>query len=1022
MTLTTGGTLLDLTGDRPNNTVGVAQILAVQTIELANGKVLLHWLDAGDRLGYFTVLNPDGTPQIAPQRYTTNELIPDGPPAGYEERVSGALTDAAGTLTLFTYIFRPGDPFDGDPPLIESHYMRRFDATGAPLDATMQRLAYAEPAFGYGPSAPLQLADGRLAIADNFRGLAIFNPDGTLSATSEAPATNALEAPRVVDLAETPSGIVMIWGNGSILATQTPVTGRLFDLQGNPVGAAYQINGGSGGTFVARSGLDVETLADGRVVATWQENRDDALADAGGTGVYFRILNPDGTGAGPVTAVNTTFGTGDQYGPQAHALDSGGFVITYQTINSDAPVENSAHNTGVMQSFDASGAPVGGPVLPLPRYEFATESVIFGDATGLLIGGNGFGMTVGQGAGGGGGGGATPTPDIEGTQGNDIIVATDDAELIDTGAGNDVVEARAGNDTVRAGDGNDTVWGEAGDDVLEGGAGDDELNDGPGTDTVDGGSGVNTLRRYLERDHPGDTGFTFVVDLAQGRAYSQATPAVFDTLISIGNAWVSGPQNSVLIGDGGNNYLHGSEGDSTLQGGAGNDTLEGSFSGTDTAVLNVARANAQVTPIANGARIVSAEGTDTLYGIERVQFSDGGFALGDLLRGDRLNGTATSEALTGTALGDTLVGNGGADTLSGGADADVLIGDGYLAGYAPAEAAQVYRLYQATLDRAPDRAGHAGWVEQITNGQIDLRGAAAGFVDSPEFQAVYGALASGGFVELLYRNVLGREADAAGLNGWLAQLTAGASRADVVVGFSESPEFIAATVAAAAGFTAARSPGAWSDEVFRAYRATLDRDPDLGGFSAWLERLADGTPLNTVIDGFVGSVEFQNTYGALPNDGFVNLLYRNVLNRDADAAGLGEWLARLDGGAGRADVVLGFSESTEFRNAARAPLESWMRAQAGDDSLTGGTGNDLLAGGALADRFVFASGDASSDRVVDFELWDTLELQGFGYADVAAVRAQLAQVGGDVVFSDQGVEILLQGLTLSEISDTMFQV
>ena len=58
--------------------------------------------------------------------------------------------------------------------------------------------------------------------------------------------------------------------------------------------------------------------------------------------------------------------------------------------------------------------------------------------------------------------------------------------------------------------------------------------------------------------------------------------------------------------------------------------------------------------------------------------------------------------------------------------------------------------------------------------------------------------------------------------------------------------------------------------------------------SGWTEQLAMGsTTLETVAAGFVGSREFETTYGDLDNAGFVTLLYQNVLGRDPDAAGLG---------------------------------------------------------------------------------------------------------------------------------------
>ena len=70
--------------------------------------------------------------------------------------------------------------------------------------------------------------------------------------------------------------------------------------------------------------------------------------------------------------------------------------------------------------------------------------------------------------------------------------------------------------------------------------------------------------------------------------------------------------------------------------------------------------------------------------------------------------------------------------------------------------------------------------------------------------------------------------------------------------------------------------------------------------------------LESVATGFIGSAEFKALYGAAPTDTqFVDLLYANVLNRPADAAGYGYWLGELQGGMARETVLIGFSESAE---------------------------------------------------------------------------------------------------------------
>ena len=357
--------------------------------------------------------------------------------------------------------------------------------------------------------------------------------------------------------------------------------------------------------------------------------------------------------------------------------------------------------------------------------------------------------------------------------------------------------------------------------------------------------------------------------------------------------------------------------------------------------------------------------------------------------------------------------------IMGGPGDDFLYGDGLKVAYVPDVALQVYRLYLATLAREPDMGGHADWVTWIFEGISTPSQVAAGFVGSREFQNTYGALDNAAFVELLYQNVLNRASDPGGLQGWLNALAGGAARADVVLGFSDSREFQNSTRADAVAWATGHTDSIWSDDVYRLYRSTLDRDPDLGGFQDWMGRVGSGTPFLTAIEGFTGSREFQNTYGALDDAGFVELLYQNVLDRAADAEGLADWLGRLGEGFSRAEVVRGFAQSREFINATAADVETWVRLQGRDDVLDGGAGANVLMGGRMSDTFVFNQTDGGEHTVMDLEPWDSLSFEGFGYSSAADARAHMTQVGTDVVFVDQGTTATFVGTALSVIDDGM---
>ena len=112
----------------------------------------------------------------------------------------------------------------------------------------------------------------------------------------------------------------------------------------------------------------------------------------------------------------------------------------------------------------------------------------------------------------------------------------------------------------------------------------------------------------------------------------------------------------------------------------------------------------------------------------------------------------------------------------------------------------VVRLYQAGLDRAPDRGGFEFWLDAYTGGQWTFARMAEFFVTSDEFQTAYGELSDIDFVRQLYRNVLGREGEANGVEFWSMEMVKGMTRPVVLMRFAESPENITKTGTAPPAF------------------------------------------------------------------------------------------------------------------------------------------------------------------------------------------------------------------------------
>ncbi len=104
----------------------------------------------------------------------------------------------------------------------------------------------------------------------------------------------------------------------------------------------------------------------------------------------------------------------------------------------------------------------------------------------------------------------------------------------------------------------------------------------------------------------------------------------------------------------------------------------------------------------------------------------------------------------------------------------------------------VVRLYSAVFARNPDPDGQSYWVTKYVTG-TSLPKIATLFIESPEWVSTYGEVANRRFVELLYNNVLDRQPDSGGWDYWAGLLDTGTPRSSVLLGFSESPEFVTAT-------------------------------------------------------------------------------------------------------------------------------------------------------------------------------------------------------------------------------------
>lgn len=153
------------------------------------------------------------------------------------------------------------------------------------------------------------------------------------------------------------------------------------------------------------------------------------------------------------------------------------------------------------------------------------------------------------------------------------------------------------------------------------------------------------------------------------------------------------------------------------------------------------------------------------------------------------------------------------------------------------------RLYQAYFGRLPDASGLTYWSNKSRNG-TSIYKISSTFAASSEFTNKYGKLTNKEFVELVYTNVLGRPGDSGGVASWTSKLDRKVkNRGEVMVGFSESGEFVNKTKGLA--------------DTVNVFSGMLRRMPTTAELATWKPQLDGGTPRATLIASLFASAPYD---------------------------------------------------------------------------------------------------------------------------------------------------------------------
>lgn len=196
----------------------------------------------------------------------------------------------------------------------------------------------------------------------------------------------------------------------------------------------------------------------------------------------------------------------------------------------------------------------------------------------------------------------------------------------------------------------------------------------------------------------------------------------------------------------------------------------------------------------------------------------------------------------------------------------------------------VTKAYARFLNRAPDAAGLTFWVTlmqryETSNHTAGLRQEQieAGFIASQEYVSIYGGIGEA-WVRGIYKDLLNREADAPGVQFWVAQLGAGVAPSNVALGFTSSDERL-------------------RNRVMETYRVLLEREADPAGLAFWVAIFKQGGTTEDINSGFVGSNEYYNkaNRGGGNPARWTASAYLDILFRPAATSEMTFWLAFLKG-------------------------------------------------------------------------------------------------------------------------------
>ncbi|HEV3339930.1 MAG TPA: MBG domain-containing protein, partial [Pirellulales bacterium] len=206
------------------------------------------------------------------------------------------------------------------------------------------------------------------------------------------------------------------------------------------------------------------------------------------------------------------------------------------------------------------------------------------------------------------------------------------------------------------------------------------------------------------------------------------------------------------------------------------------------------------------------------------------------------------------------------------------------------------------------------------------------------------------YIQEIYRDLFGRQAEVQGLDYWVTELAQGIPRQQVA--------FQMVKVASFQEFQ--------HDTVTALYEQYLGRVPDAGGLAFWSAYLYDGGTIEGMSQSLVSSPEYWQSRGGATVGGFLNALFRDALGRQIESAATTYFEGLMSKGWSAADVATAVFSSDEYhRLRVNALLEQFLNRPADPAALAyfaseldDGSRDELVISQLLASDEYFAQAQA----------------------------------------------------------------